>query len=41
MIKVHPTADVSDQARVGDGTQIWHQTDVRDGAVVGRSCILG
>ena len=41
MIKVHPTADVSDQAQVGDGTQIWHQIRVREGAVVGRNCILG
>jgi UDP-2-acetamido-3-amino-2,3-dideoxy-glucuronate N-acetyltransferase len=41
MIKVHPTAEVSDLAEVGDGTQIWHQAQVRERARVGRNCILG
>jgi UDP-2-acetamido-3-amino-2,3-dideoxy-glucuronate N-acetyltransferase len=41
MVKVHPTADVSDQAQVGDGTQIWDQAQVREGATLGRNCILG
>jgi UDP-2-acetamido-3-amino-2,3-dideoxy-glucuronate N-acetyltransferase len=40
MIKIHPTADVSDQAQIGDGTQIWHQAQVRERAKVGRNCIL-
>lgn len=38
---VHPTADVSDQAQIGEGTKIWHQAQVREGAVIGRGCILG
>jgi len=41
MIKIHPTAEVSDAARIGDGTQIWHQSQVREGARIGRECILG
>jgi UDP-2-acetamido-3-amino-2,3-dideoxy-glucuronate N-acetyltransferase len=41
MIKVHPTADVSHQAQIGEGTQIWHQAQVREGARLGRYCILG
>jgi UDP-2-acetamido-3-amino-2,3-dideoxy-glucuronate N-acetyltransferase len=40
-VAVHPTADVSDQAEVGAGTRIWHQAQVREGAVVGRDCVLG
>ena len=38
---VHPTADVSDQARIGAGTKIWHQAQVREGAEIGSECILG
>jgi len=39
-VKIHPTADVSDQAEIGDGTSIWHQAQVREGVHVGRNCIL-
>ncbi len=38
---VHPTADVSPEASIGDGTNIWQQCQVREGATVGRNCILG
>lgn len=38
---VHPTADVSAEATVGEGTKIWHQAQVREGAVIGRGCIVG
>ncbi len=41
MIRVHPTADVSPQATIGDGTVIWHQAQVREGARIGRDCIIG
>jgi acetyltransferase-like isoleucine patch superfamily enzyme len=40
-IYVHPSADVSDQSTIGPGTRIWHQAQVREGAVIGRNCILG
>jgi UDP-2-acetamido-3-amino-2,3-dideoxy-glucuronate N-acetyltransferase len=36
----HPTADVSPRATIGAGTRIWHQCQVREGAVLGRNCIL-
>jgi UDP-2-acetamido-3-amino-2,3-dideoxy-glucuronate N-acetyltransferase len=39
-IFVHPTADVSPHASIGAGTRIWHHTQVREGAVIGRNCIL-
>jgi len=32
---------VSSDARIGAGTKIWHQAQVREGAVVGANCILG
>ncbi len=41
MIRIHPTADVSPQARIADGAQIWHQAQVREGASIGRNCIIG
>jgi len=40
-ITVHPTADVSPEAQIGDGTRIWHEAQVREGARIGRECILG
>jgi acetyltransferase-like isoleucine patch superfamily enzyme len=40
-VRIHPTADVSDQAYIGDGTSIWHQAQVREGAVIGEKCIIG
>jgi acetyltransferase-like isoleucine patch superfamily enzyme len=41
MIRIHPTADVSSSAQIGDGAQIWHQAQVREGANIGRNCIVG
>jgi acetyltransferase-like isoleucine patch superfamily enzyme len=41
MIRIHPTAELSPQATVGDGTQLWHHVHVREGAHIGRNCILG
>jgi acetyltransferase-like isoleucine patch superfamily enzyme len=32
---------VSSIARIGEGTRIWHQAQVRDGAAIGRNCIVG
>jgi acetyltransferase-like isoleucine patch superfamily enzyme len=39
--KAHPTAEVSGEARVGQGTVIWHQAQVREGARIGASCRIG
>ncbi|HXK32503.1 MAG TPA: acyltransferase [Dehalococcoidia bacterium] len=39
--RVHPTADVSADAEIGEGTQVWHEAQVREGARVGRECVLG
>jgi acetyltransferase-like isoleucine patch superfamily enzyme len=40
-IRIHPTADVSSEAQIGDGTRIWHNVQVREGTVIGQNCILG
>lgn len=39
-VYIHPTAEVSPQARVGDGTKIWNQAQVRENAVIGTGCII-
>ena len=40
-IRIHPTAEVSERAEIGEGTSIWHQAQVREGTRIGRNCILG
>lgn len=40
-VYIHPTAEVSPKATLGAGTKVWHQAQVREGAVLGRNCILG
>ncbi|HET9496014.1 MAG TPA: acyltransferase [Chloroflexia bacterium] len=40
-VYIHPTAEVSPKATLGPGTRVWHQAQVREGAVLGRNCILG
>lgn len=41
MVRIHPTAEVSPHAQIGEGTSIWHHCQVREGARIGRECILG
>jgi UDP-2-acetamido-3-amino-2,3-dideoxy-glucuronate N-acetyltransferase len=41
VIRVHPTADVSSEAQIGEGSSIWHHVQVREGARIGQNCILG
>lgn len=38
---IHPTAEVSDAATIGEGCRIWHQAQVREGASLGPGCIVG
>jgi acetyltransferase-like isoleucine patch superfamily enzyme len=37
---MHPTADVSRDARIGAGTKIWNGAQVRELARIGKSCII-
>ncbi len=39
--RIHPTAEVSPEATVGEGTTIWQWVQVREGARVGARCVLG
>ncbi|MCB0062092.1 MAG: N-acetyltransferase [Caldilineaceae bacterium] len=40
-MQIHPTADVSLQATIGQETRIWNHTQVREGARIGAECIIG
>jgi acetyltransferase-like isoleucine patch superfamily enzyme len=39
--RVHPTAEVSPAATIGEGASVWHQAQVREGATLGPGCIIG
>lgn len=41
MARVLASADVAEDARLGDGTTVWHLAQVREGAVLGANCIVG
>jgi len=36
----HPTAEVSEKAKIGKGTKIWHYVQIREGVQIGDNCIL-
>lgn len=38
---IHPTAEVSPRAQIGEGTKIWHSAQVREDARIGANCVLG
>ncbi len=38
---IHPTAEVSSEAVVGDGCRVWRQAHIREHAVVGPGSIIG
>lgn len=40
-VRIHSTAQVSDQAEIGRGTQIWLHCQVRERVSIGEQCILG
>src|SRR5574342_674029 len=40
-IRIHPTAEVSDKAQLGEGSSVWHHAQVREGVKIGSNCIIG
>jgi len=40
-VRIHPTAEVSAEAVIGDGTSIWHHCQIRPGATLGKNCNIG
>lgn len=41
MLQIHPTAEVSSQALIGNGTRIWHYAQIRENTEIGKNCIIG
>lgn len=39
--RIHPSAEVAATARIGPGTSIWNQAQVREGARIGAGCVIG
>jgi acetyltransferase-like isoleucine patch superfamily enzyme len=37
---VHPTANVSDKAKIGNGTKIWINVQIRENVTLGANCIV-
>jgi acetyltransferase-like isoleucine patch superfamily enzyme len=40
-IKIHPTAEVSPRATLGDGCRIWNNVHIREDVKMGVNCIVG
>lgn len=40
-VLVHPTADVSPDARLGQGVKVWRQAHIRENARIGAGCVIG
>ncbi len=37
---IHPTAEVSEEAEIGERTKVWNQAQIRERARIGRDCII-
>ncbi|MGN6160917.1 MAG: acyltransferase [Marmoricola sp.] len=40
-VRIVESADVADNAQIGEGSSIWHLAQVREDAVLGENCIVG
>jgi len=40
-VRIEPSADVDERAEIGDGSCVWHLAQVREGARLGRACVIG
>jgi acetyltransferase-like isoleucine patch superfamily enzyme len=40
-VRIHPTADISRLAEIGEGTHIWNNSQVREHARIGTNCNIG
>jgi acetyltransferase-like isoleucine patch superfamily enzyme len=39
--RIHPTALIEDDVRIGEGTSVWDNVHIRHGARIGSECIIG
>lgn len=40
-VRIAASAEVDERARIGAGTSVWSQATIREGAEVGRDCVIG
>lgn len=40
-VSIHETAIIEDDVSFGEGTKVWHFTQIRRGATLGSNCIIG
>ncbi|MBI1978599.1 MAG: N-acetyltransferase [Candidatus Aenigmarchaeota archaeon] len=40
-IEIHSSAQVSENAEIGDDTKIWNNAQIRENAKIGNSCVIG
>ena len=40
-VRIHPTAEVSNEARIGENTNVWHHAQIRERVSVGSGCNIG
>lgn len=38
---IHPTAEVSSRASIGENTRVWNNAQIREEAVIGENCTIG
>jgi acetyltransferase-like isoleucine patch superfamily enzyme len=41
MVRIHPTAIIEDDVKIGEGTSVWDNVHIRHGATIGEECIIG
>lgn len=39
-IFIHPSAHISDRAKIGAGTQVWINAQIRENSIIGDNCII-
>ena len=37
---IHPTADISKKAKIGNNNFIWNNAQIRENAVIGNNCVI-
>ncbi|MEV0650391.1 acyltransferase [Phytomonospora sp. NPDC050363] len=40
-VTIAESTDVDPRAVIGEGTKVWHLTQIRENAVIGRDCVIG
>tara|TARA_Y100000310_G_scaffold94862_1_gene92643 strand:- start:10413 stop:10907 length:495 start_codon:yes stop_codon:yes gene_type:complete len=38
---IHSSAEISDKAKIGESTKIWHLSQIRENVKIGNNCVIG